>query len=456
MSGSLGTCISRLTGVYRDPQRVLRDAETLLSSPLGTHLRPTTEPLMLNDGSATPPVLLLRGTLPMTYRGVTYNLPIDMYLPPPYPQRPPTVFIRPVASMAIKENHRHVGLDGRVYLPYLHEWRQNTHDLRELGVWMSSLFGSEPPCYAKPANASTRSSAVSNGSSVASNGHGNHHHHPPPAYSQAAAVESTSSHASAAYNYNSSTSTYASNTSSGTSNAEEERRRAYEKQIADATAASLAAETARQAAAEEARVLAEEKRLHREHEQNLLSMRTMATSKVQSEMHTLFRGMKDELRIELQDQKKLEHGKVQIEKLIKEGRERRVQLTKGNKEMDESIEKLEQWLTAVKEHQSTSSSTTDIDEMSKADLIALPADTHSAQMLALSAENAAIDDCIYFLDRALVRGSIGLDVFLKEVRRLSKRQFLAKVCVLCFNVEHFHFVSLHLYYIYMYIYVAWV
>ena len=433
MSGSLGTCISRLTGVYRDPQRVLRDAETLLSSPLGTHLRPTTEPLMLNDGSATPPVLLLRGTLPMTYRGVTYNLPIDMYLPPPYPQRPPTVFIRPVASMAIKENHRHVGLDGRVYLPYLHEWRANTHELRELAVWMSSLFGDQPPCYAKPANASTRSSTVSNGSSsVASNGHGNHHN-PPPAYSQAA-VASTSSHSSAAYN--SSTSTYASNTSSATNNAEEERRRAYEKQIADATAASLAAETARQAAAEEARVLAEEKRLQREHEQNLTSMRIMATSKVQSEMQTLFRGIKDELRIELQDQKKLEHGKVQIEKLIKEGRERRVQLTKGNKEMDESIEKLEQWLKAVKEHQSTSSTTagtSENDETSKADLIALPEDTHSAQMLALSAENAPIDDCIYFLDQALVRGSIGLDVFLKEVRRLSKRQFLAKVCFFIFQ-----------------------
>ena len=90
----------------------------------------------------------------------------------------------------------------------------------------------------------------------------------------------------------------------------------------------------------------------------------------------------------------------------------------------------------MKEHQSTSSTTaggTDNDKTSKADLIALPEDTHSAQMLALSAENAAIDDCIYFLDQALVRGSIGLDVFLKEVRRLSKRQFLAKVCFFMFQ-----------------------
>jgi len=101
-SESLGTFIHRLSGVYRDPQRVLRDAETLLSSPLGTHLRPTTEPLIRNDGT-TPPVLLLRGTIPMTYRGVTYNLPIDMYLVQEYPIRPPTVFYDLLVQWQLKK-----------------------------------------------------------------------------------------------------------------------------------------------------------------------------------------------------------------------------------------------------------------------------------------------------------------------------------------------------------------
>ena len=153
-SSAVSPLIHRLSGVYRDPQRVIRDAESLLSSPLGNHLRPTTEPLLNNDGTSTPPVLVLSGTLPMTYRGVTYNIPIDIFLPPPYPLRPPTVFVRPVSSMAIRENHRHVGLDGQVYLPYLHEWRPNTHELCELAVWMSSTFGSDPPCYAKPTKSS--------------------------------------------------------------------------------------------------------------------------------------------------------------------------------------------------------------------------------------------------------------------------------------------------------------
>lgn len=421
MSETLGSFIHRLSGVYRDPQRVLRDAEVLLSSPLGTHLRPATEPLMLNDGSSTPPVLLLRGTLPMTYRGVTYNLPIDLYLPPPYPQRPPTVFIRPISTMAIKPNHRHVGLDGRIYLPYLHEWKAETHELRELAVWMSSLFGSEPPCYSKPAGSSGRNPT---------NGHSNGH--PPPAYTQATTAQSTSSYNTAAqshtsshassYAASSSASSYNTATSSATTTADDERRKAFEKEIIEA---NLAAEAARKAAAEETQLLSEQKRLKHEHEQTLIRMRSTATSKAQFQIQSLFAEMKDELRIELKQQKQLEFGKDEINKLLKAGEERKVELTKGNKEVEESIEGLETWLGAVKEEQSKAEEEAD-SSVNNADLIALPADTHSAQMLALSAENAAIDDCIYFLDRALVRGSIGLVVFLKEVRRLSKRQFLVK------------------------------
>lgn len=86
----------------------------------------------------------------MVYEGVTYNLPIEVFLPPLYPSKSPTVFVRPVATMVIHENHRHVALDGQVYMPYLHEWSPNTHNLTVLAVWMSRTFGSDPPCYDKP------------------------------------------------------------------------------------------------------------------------------------------------------------------------------------------------------------------------------------------------------------------------------------------------------------------
>lgn len=353
----------------------------------------------------------------MTYRGVTYNLPIDMYLPPPYPLRPPTVFVRPVASMAIKENHRHVGLDGKVYLPYLHEWRPQSHDLRELAVWMSSTFGDEPPCYAKPANQS--------------GGGGGGRSNPPP-YAQASVTS--------AYNPNAvsnsvrasvvSTSTILSNSM----NSEEEQRRiAFEKEIAEA---NLAAETARKAAAEEARLEEESKRLKLEHDANLSNMRAMATSKVKFQIQQIFKESKEEMRRELKDQKLLEVGKERIDMLLKEGEEQKNGLIRDIAEMDKAVEELEQWLEVVEEQKRNTGEDTSSSEQQQqqrqqnVDLLALPTDTHSAQMLELSAKNAAIDDCIYYLDRALVRGSITLDVFLKEVRKLSKEQFLAKAHLL--------------------------
>jgi ESCRT-I complex subunit TSG101 len=64
-------------------------------------------------------------------------------------------------------------------------------------------------------------------------------------------------------------------------------------------------------------------------------------------------------------------------------------------------------------------------------LIAILADTRSTQMLALSIESAAIDDCIYYLDMALVHKRLTLEMFLREVRRLTKRQSLAKVNIEC-------------------------
>ena len=385
-ASSLSPLFHRLTGIYRDPQRVLRDAESLLSSPLGHHLRPNTEPFLNNDGTSTPPVLVLSGTLPMTYRGVTYNLPIDMFLPPPYPSRPPTVFVRPVASMAIRENHRHVGLDGQVYLPYLHEWRPETHDLSELAVWMSSTFGSDPPCYAKP----TRQAASSN---------------KPPSF--ASSVTSS---------YNSST-----------SNADEQRRLAIEQEIAEA---NLAAEIARKASAEEARLEKEAKQMKLQHDEQLSSLRTMATSKAQFRIQQIFDETRVELRKELKDQKVLEAGKERIKQLLKEGEERKTLLSKENTNIDSAIQNLETWIAALEEYKKgREEEMSAVNEENKIDLLTIPADTHSAQMLSLSAESAAIDDCIYFLDRALVKGNIPLDLFLKEVRKLSKRQFMAKVSI---------------------------
>ena len=340
-SSTLHNLLSRnLSGVYRDPQRIHRDTETLLNSPLGRHLRPTTQPLTTNDGSVTPSVLMLQGTLPMTYRNVTYNIPIDLYLPPPYPQRPPTVYVRPVSNMAIKENHRHVGMDGRVYMPYLHEWSARTHDLRELAVWMSSLFGSEPPCYAKPATTTSNNvgAATATASSVSQR---------PPAYAQATTQSTTSN--SSHHHYASATTSSNSNNNYSSRREEEQQRRQQQQQIEKEIAeANLAAKVAREASLKEAQFKAEQSRIQKEHEQQLSSMRVMATSKVQYELNqVVFRNEKDDLRITLRNQKLLDYGKDEIDELIKDGEERKEELSVLNREMEGMVKRLEEWLEAA-------------------------------------------------------------------------------------------------------------
>ena len=60
------------------------------------------------------------------------------------------------------------------------------------------------------------------------------------------------------------------------------------------------------------------------------------------------------------------------------------------------------------------------------DELITPIDGLSQQMLTLSAEVAAIEDTMYYLDRALANDTIDLTVHLKEIRKLARKQFLAK------------------------------
>ena len=53
--------------------------------------------------------------------GVTYNIPVCVWLQENHPYVPPLVFVRPTNTMAIKAS-QHVDTNGKVYHPFLHEW----------------------------------------------------------------------------------------------------------------------------------------------------------------------------------------------------------------------------------------------------------------------------------------------------------------------------------------------
>ncbi len=293
--------------------------------------------------------------------------------------------------MMIKQGHKHVGADGMVYMPYLHSWRQRTHNLIDAVTAMSQIFGQDPPVFARPA-----------GSTVGTAGYGHSAHSaavqeavvvpsppPPPQYNDAVAQEN-------------------------------ERLRQLER---EANEANAAVEIAREAERHEQR----EKRL-------LEEMKERLNDKSISILDQYKNASQQELKCHLEEQILLQkstkfcsgtkgagisNGGGQIAYLTK----RKEELELHHADLDAAIGQIQSFITEA-EKSMKSSKEMDVDEL------AVPADIHSAQMLVLSAENAAIHDALYFLDKGLSENKIALDVHLKAVRRLAKRQFLIKAHLL--------------------------
>jgi ESCRT-I complex subunit TSG101 len=106
------------------------------------------EAFVFNNGTRKD-LLNLEGTIPVNYKGAYYNIPVCIWLMDTHPQNAPLCFVKPTADMSIKVS-KYVDSNGKVYLPYLHEWSPNGSTLQKLITCMISAFGELPPVYSKP------------------------------------------------------------------------------------------------------------------------------------------------------------------------------------------------------------------------------------------------------------------------------------------------------------------
>ncbi|KAK8214707.1 Suppressor protein stp22 of temperature-sensitive alpha-factor receptor and arginine permease [Zalaria obscura] len=96
-------------------------------------------------------LLALNGNLPVTFRGNIYRFPIELWIPKGSPAEAPFVFVRAEgkADIAIRPG-QHVGVDGRVYHPYLRDWGRNEpSNIVDLLRILQDIFAKEPPVVAK-------------------------------------------------------------------------------------------------------------------------------------------------------------------------------------------------------------------------------------------------------------------------------------------------------------------
>ncbi|KAF2844927.1 UEV-domain-containing protein [Plenodomus tracheiphilus IPT5] len=138
---------SVLTSEYAHVQRTYSDAAEVLSS--YPSLTTRTEIYTYENG-ASALLLLLSGTLPVTFRGATYGFPVAIWVPYAYPHEPPIVYITPSPDMVVRPG-QHVSGDGRVYHPYLAQWAQywDKSTLFDFLAVLRGVFAKEPPVRSK-------------------------------------------------------------------------------------------------------------------------------------------------------------------------------------------------------------------------------------------------------------------------------------------------------------------
>ena len=131
---------------YTFPSRVKADLQQVLK------LYPSLNPIVAavpGDPYGTQCVSL-SGTIPISFRGATYNIPVQLWIVQTYPSTYPLAFVIPTPTMMIKPGHQHVDVSGRCYFPYLSNWKKDFSNLSGLIGEMIRAFSVDPPAREKP------------------------------------------------------------------------------------------------------------------------------------------------------------------------------------------------------------------------------------------------------------------------------------------------------------------
>uniref|UniRef100_A0A8C1X670 Tumor susceptibility 101b n=1 Tax=Cyprinus carpio TaxID=7962 RepID=A0A8C1X670_CYPCA len=331
-------------------------------------LKPVVDNYVFNDGS-TKELLSLTGTVPVNYRGNVYNIPICLWFLDTYPYNPPICFVKPTSAMMIKTG-KHVDANGKIYLPYLHEWKPPQSELLGLIQVMVVVFGEEPPVFSRPTTQATYpafpAAGPPNTSYMPST--------PGLPYGQGHSLLNGSVHKPIP-------------------------KKLYFDTLANIFVFCCVSGPTRD---------------------GTIGEDTIRASLVSAVSDKLRRRMKEEMdraQAELDALKRteedLKRGHQKLEEMV-------TRLDLEMADVDKNTDLLKQKddeLTAALKKMENQSENNDIDD------VILPTAPLYKQILNLYAEENAIEDTIFYLGEALRRDVIDLDVFLKHVRLLSRKQF---------------------------------
>jgi len=383
VSGQDSTAITRLLSKYNNSADTKRDVVQILDMYRG--LTYSSENYVFNDGSSDN-LFNVNGTIPINYKNNTYNIPVCIWLMSSHPNNAPICYVKPTPDMRIKVS-RFVDHNGKIYLPYLHDWLPSTSDLLGLVQVMIITFSDSPPLYSKPKETAAPYPMQQSFMPQPSGGAGssyppypvagsNFPPYPPtnyPGYPPAGGNFSTNP-GYPPYNqggYPPATGYNTNNDTSGTGTITEQHIKA-----------SL--------------ISAVQDKLRRRINERV--------NQCQAEIETLNRTKME-----------LSQGRAKIQTNISRLEQEENELKANITVLQDKQQSLEKSLESIDQ-----SNGIDVDEA-----VTTTAPLYK-QLLNAYAEEAATEDAIYYMGEALRNGVIDLDLFLKQVRQLSRKQFMLR------------------------------
>lgn len=402
---------------YQSPENTTKDVINALNTYRG--LTFSVESFVFSNGTRKE-LLNLKGTVPVPYKGMNYNIPVKIWIMDTHPNNAPICYVNPTSDMVVKPS-RTTDHSGKIYLPFLHFWDPRGSELLlSLIKNMIAAFSTEPPVYAKPKESAQQQQQANQQQATSSSftpyptqpympmpgGISNPMYKNVPSPAPYPSATPYSGGFPTPYpNYNSGSGSGSAYPPYPTGNSQLPYP-PYPSYPGGPPVPSTG-NTHSSGTGLSTGTITEE------------HIKASLLSAVEDKMRRSLREQssraRDELEILRQTEKELRNGKSRLDDILE-------RLMREQADLDKNISMLkdkEQELSKATERLS------DEDPVDVDEAVTTTAPLYK-QILNSYAEEAALEDAIYYVGEALRRGVIDLDVFLKQVRSLSRRQFMLR------------------------------
>lgn len=347
---------------YKYPTQTKQDIQNTTKYYKG--LTPKIEKYTFPDGR-TRDLVCLDGTIQVTFRNSNYNIPICIYINDLYPHVAPICYVRPTRDMTIKQSELVDG-SGCIHHPYLTKWNKINSDIISLVQVLTLNFGDNPPVFRRQPD-----DGLDNQNNISM----------PPSLPNR-------------YNPSNGPSSWTPSTSSSQQPAPQQQVYPFSNQTAGYGNSSST--------------------ITEEHIR--ASLLSAVEDRLKHRLKNKVHQIQDEIEVLKKTSNDLNRGKIRLDEMKSRMASETIQLAAAKQKLLQLDSQLQEFITKYDQERA------EIDP----DDVYGPTQPLFKQLFDAYAEENAVVDAIYYTGEGLRKGVITLDVFLKNVRELSRQQFMLR------------------------------